>query len=69
MKPCAYGFGFLGDGKFVVIDIGANDVLNGTSQRDAELKRPVPLQVLAASTAGSYRMYAGRDYFEFRRTH
>src|SRR2546426_3860781 len=69
LKPGAYGFGFLGGGKFVVMDIGANDVLNGTSQRDAELKRPVPLQVVASSTTGSYRMYAGRDYFEFRRAH
>ncbi len=69
LKPGAYGFGYLGGGKFVVMDIGANDVLNGTSQRDAELKRPVPLQVVASSTAGSYRMYAGRDYFEFRRAH
>jgi len=69
LKPGAYGFGFLGGGKFVVMDIGANNVLNGTSQQDAELKRPVPLQVVASSTAGSYRMYAGRDYFEFRRAH
>jgi hypothetical protein len=69
LKPGAYGFGFLGDGKFVVMDIGANDVLNGASQRDADLKRPVPLQVVASAMAGSYRMYAGRDYFEFRRAH
>lgn len=69
LKPGAYGFGFLGGGKFVVMDIGANDVLNGTSQRDAELKRPVPMQVLTTSTAGSYRLYAGRDYIEFHRAH
>jgi hypothetical protein len=49
------------------MDIGANDVLNATSQRDAELKRPVPMQVLATSTAGTYRLYAGRDYVEFHR--
>jgi hypothetical protein len=49
------------------MDIGANDVLNAASQRDTELKRPVPLQVLPSSTAGSYRLYAGRDYIEFRR--
>jgi hypothetical protein len=67
LKPGAYGFGFLGDGKFVVMDIAANDVLNGASQRNAELKRPVPLQIVASSPAGTYRMYAGRDYFEFRR--
>ena len=69
LKPGAYGFGFLAGGKFVVMDLGANDVLQVTSQRDAEMKRPVPLQVAAASTAGSYRLYAGRDYVEFRRGH
>ncbi len=67
LKPGAYGFGFLNGGKFVVMDLGANDVLQATSQRDAELKRPVPLQVVASATAGSYRLYAGRDYVEFRR--
>jgi hypothetical protein len=68
LKPGAYGFGFLNGGKFVVMDLGANDVLQAASQRDAEMKRPVPLQVAASATAGSYRLYAGRDYVEFRRT-
>jgi hypothetical protein len=67
LKPGAYGFGFQEGGKFLIMDIGANDLLNATSQRDAELKRPVPLQVVASSTAGSYRLYAGRDYVELRR--
>jgi len=67
LKPGAYGIGFLNGGKFVVMDLGANDVLQAASQRDAEMKRPVPLQVVAAATAGSYRLYAGRDYVEFRR--
>lgn len=69
LKPGAYGVGFLNNGKFVVMDLGANDVLQADAQRDAEMKRPIPLQVLASSTAGSYRLYAGRDYVEFRRTH
>ncbi len=69
LKPGAYGFGFLNGGKFVVMDLGANDVLQAASQRDAEMKRPVPLQVVASATAGSYRLYAGRDYVEFRRGH
>ena len=69
LKPGAYGIGFLNCGKFVVMDLGANDVLQATSQHDAEMKRPVPLQVVASPTAGSYRLYAGRDYVEFRRTH
>src|SRR5229473_121086 len=67
LKPGAYGIGFLNGGKFVVMDLGANDVLQASSQRDAEIKRPVPLQVLASATAGSYRLYAGREYVEFRR--
>jgi len=67
LKPGAYGFGFQEGGKFLIMDIGANDLLNATSQRDAELKRPVPMQVSATSTAGSYRLYAGRDYVEFHR--
>ncbi len=69
LKPGAYGIGFLNGGKFVVMDVGANDVLQVAAQRDAEMKRPAPLQVLAAATAGSYRLYAGRDYVEFRRAH
>src|SRR5258708_12097775 len=69
LKPGAYGFGFQEGGKFLIMDIGANDVLNATSHRDAELRRPVPLQVGAPSTSGTYRLYAGRDYVEFRRAH
>jgi len=69
LKPGAYGIGFLNGGKFVVMDLGANDVLQASSQRDAEMKRPVPLQVVASPTAGSYRLYAGRDYVEFRRAY
>jgi hypothetical protein len=69
LKPGAYGFGFLSGGKFVVMDLGANDVLQAASQRDAEMKHPMPLQVLASAMAGSYRLYAGRDCVEFRRAH
>lgn len=67
LKPGAYGFGFLAGGKFVVMDLGANDVAQGSSQHDGEMKRPIPLQVLASSTAGTYRLYVGRDYVEFHR--
>lgn len=69
LKPGAYGIGFLTGGKFVVMDLGANDVLQVASQRDAEMKRPIPLQVAASSPAGSYRLYIGRDYVEFHRVH
>jgi len=69
LKPGAYGIGFLNGGKFVVMDVGANDVLQIASQHDADMKRPVPMQVVAGATAGTYRLYAGRDYVEFRRAH
>jgi hypothetical protein len=68
LKPGAYGFGFLTGGKFVLMDLAANDVLQSSSQHDAEMKRPIPLQVVASPTAGSYRLYVGRDYVEFRRS-
>jgi hypothetical protein len=67
LKPGAYGIGFLEGNKFVVMDIGANDVLQAASVKDTEMKRPVPLQFTAASGVGNYRLYHGRDYVEFRR--
>jgi hypothetical protein len=67
VQPGAYGFGFLSSGKFVVMDLGAHDVFQTASQRDGDLKRPVPLQIAAASAGGTYRLYAGRDFVEFHR--
>ena len=67
LKPGAYGVGFLEGSKFVVMDIGANDILQAASTKDAEMKRPVPLQFMVASGAGNYRLYHGRDYVEFHR--
>src|ERR1700739_204414 len=68
LKPGVYGIGFLDGNKFVVMDIGANDVLQAASTKDAEMKRPVPLQFVAGARAGNYRLYHGRDYVEFHRT-
>ena len=67
LKPGAYGIGFLDGYKFVVMDIGANDVLQAASVKDTEMKRPVPLQFMAGTGAGNYRLYHGRDYIEFHR--
>lgn len=68
VKPGAYGFGFV-SGKFILMDLAANNLFEAAGQHDAEMKRPVPLQVVASSTAGSYRLYVGRDFIEFRRAH
>ncbi len=67
LKPGGYGIGFLEGNKFVVTDIGGNDLLQAASVKDTEMKRPVPLQFTAASGAGKYRLYHGRDYIEFHR--
>lgn len=66
LKPGAYGIGFLDADKFVVMDIGANDVFTTSSKKDSEIKHPVPLQVLATD-GGAYRLYKGRDFVEFHR--
>lgn len=66
LKPGVYGVGFIEGGKFVVLDLAANDLFAADSHKDAEMKRPVPLQV-TEGTDGGYRLYAGRDYVEFKR--
>lgn len=68
LKPGAYGFGFLEGDKFLVMDLGANDLFQVSSTKDTEMKRPVPFQFVAGSAAGIYRLYKGRDYVEFQRT-
>jgi hypothetical protein len=65
LQPGAYGMGFLADNKFVVMDLGAHDLFQVASARDAEMKRPVPLQI--TSSGGKYRLYKGRDYVEIAR--
>jgi hypothetical protein len=67
LKPGAYGFGFVENDKLVVMDLGANDVFQVGSKKDADLKHPVPLQFIAGSSAEVYRLYKGRDYVEIHR--
>ena len=67
LKPGAYGIGFLDANKFVVMDIGANDILQTGSTKDSQIKRPLPLQFRAGSESGTYRLYHGRDYVGFHR--
>jgi hypothetical protein len=67
LKPGAYGIGFVQGSKFIVTDIGSNNVVEVAGNRDAELKGPVPLQVIAAPDTGAYRLYLGRDYVTLKR--
>ena len=56
----AYGFGFMSDGKFVVLDLGGKVIMSMATLPDKELKRPRPLMML--KSAGIIRLYAGRNY-------
>jgi hypothetical protein len=60
LGPGQYGFGFTADNKFVVMDVGNNDVLTATYQTDQALPRAVPLKMLEAD--GAYRLYAGKKW-------
>jgi hypothetical protein len=61
LPPGAYGAGFVA-GHFGVMDIGGHDLFSVDSARDADLKRPTPLQVIVGSSDGEFRLYQGRDY-------
>jgi hypothetical protein len=65
LKPGAYGVGFIEGTKFIVMDLGAHDLFTTAGNRDAALKRPTPLQVLADTTPGHYRLYINRNYVVF----
>jgi hypothetical protein len=66
VKAGAYGAGFV-SGFFVVTDLGAHELVRVPSHHDTAIKRPIPLQIVAGPTDGTYRLYRGRDYVEFRR--
>ena len=62
----AYGIGFIAEDKFIVMDIGGHDLFTVSSAKDADLKRPTPLQVLPDSAdAHRFRLYEGRSYIGF----
>ena len=59
----AYGFGFLAGDQMVVLDIGGTEQLRTATTRDAQLRRPTPLQLLTdPSAANRYRLYLGRSF-------
>jgi len=60
----AYGFGFDKDGKFVVMDVGAHDLLSVPFHTDHNLPRAVPLKIVADE--GSYRLYAGKKWVSLK---
>jgi hypothetical protein len=67
VSPGAYGFGFIDGGKFVLLDLGAHDLFQVDAKHDADMKRPVPFQVVAGTSAGTYLLYSGRNSVEIKR--
>jgi hypothetical protein len=67
VNPGAYGFGFLQGGKFVLMDLGAHDLFQVDAHHDADMKRPVPFQIIAGSASGIYLLYNGRNSVEVKR--
>ena len=60
LTPGEYGFGFTGDGKFVVMNVANEDALSVTYQTDTELKRAVPLKIV--EDGDGYKLYAGKKW-------
>jgi len=60
LPPGQYGFGFTANGKFMVMDVANNDVLEAAVETDQELKHPVPLKLVEDN--GVYKLYAGRKW-------
>lgn len=60
LETGAYGFGFTADGKVNVFDLGSKEVLSTSTQTDADMKRPRPLQMTVS--ADGVRLYKGKNY-------
>lgn len=60
LAPGEYGFGFSKEGKFLVMDVGANDLFSVADHTDDKLQRPVPLKIV--EDGGGYRLYSGRKW-------
>jgi hypothetical protein len=59
LKPGACGFGF-SQGKFIVMDVAANDELSVAAQTDDKVKPAMPLKIIEQS--GGCRLYAGKSF-------
>jgi hypothetical protein len=60
LPPGQYGFGFTADGKFLVMDVGNNDVLSAAAQTEAAVQHAVPLKLV--EDGAGYKLYAGKKW-------
>jgi hypothetical protein len=66
LLPGAWGMGFVGD-HFVVTDIGSHDIFEAPATHDAQMLRPVPLEIREGDAPGRYRLCFGRNCVRFHR--
>jgi hypothetical protein len=59
LVPGQYGFGFVGD-KFLITDVGANDLFSVAAKQDDKLRPAVPLKIV--EDGGAYKLYAGKKW-------
>src|SRR6266849_10634808 len=64
LAPGEYGFGFSQAGKFLVMDVGANDLFSVAGKIDDKLPHPVPLKIV--EDGGAYRLYSGRKWVSLK---
>ena len=60
LAPGQYGFGFTAEGKFVVMDVGNNDVFSTSYQTDQAVQHAVPLKLV--EDGAGYKLYAGKKW-------
>jgi hypothetical protein len=60
LQPGEYGFGFSPDARFLVMDVGANDLFSVAGKVDDKVAHPVPLKMV--EDGGAYQLYAGRKW-------
>jgi hypothetical protein len=60
LQPGQYGFGFSKEGKFLVMNVAADDLFSVPAKTDDQLAHPVPLKMVEKD--GSYNLYAGKHY-------
>jgi hypothetical protein len=64
LPPGQYGFGFMADGKVIVMNVANDDVMTAAYQTDTALARPVPLKVV--EDGSGYKLYAGKKWVSIK---
>lgn len=64
LAPGAYGFGFVGKDRFLVLNIGGEQIMEAKWHAFVG-KHPVPLEVLSAKDG--YQLCSGRECVDFRK--